>query len=164
MDSEPEAPARGAAGDDAPSRELLAAVERASRHLGVDVAARRARPVLRFDAVRTGRRRLAVLAALLVLSVALAALATLLRPRVQPAADVEADLRWAVANVVRQVEAEKARTGALPGPERLGALLGEHVTYEISDGSYAVAGERDGVRVRFDGTLPLEEWLASPAR
>ncbi|NJD18861.1 MAG: hypothetical protein FIA95_06210 [Gemmatimonadetes bacterium] len=160
MDRIPPAPSGGTAEDDTPSPELLAAVEQASRHLGVGgraggrVGGRpgAARPVLRFDAAGTGRRRVWVLGALLALSVAVAALAPLARPREQPAADVEADLRWAVAGVVREVEAHRARTGALPGPEVLEPLLGEHVEYRATGGSYVVSAERDGVRVRFDGT------------
>lgn len=153
----------GTAGDDAPDPGLLAAVERASRHLGAAHRPGSTRPVVRYDAPGVGHRRLWVLGALLVLSVAAAALATLLRPASQPPADVEADLRWAVANVVRGVEAHRARTGALPRPEMLQPLLGEHLTYEASGGAYVVTGERDGVRVRFDGSVPLEAWLAEGA-
>ena len=127
------------------------AVQRASRHLGVE-GPMHARPVLRFDAPRFGHRRLWVLGALLVLSTAAAALVPLLRPRAQPAAEVEADLRWAVAHVVREVEAHRARTGALPGPEVLRPLLGEHVAYEAVGDAYLVTAERDGIRVRFDGS------------
>jgi hypothetical protein len=111
-----------------------------------------------------GNRRLWVLGALLALSVAAAALVPLLRPGTQFAADVEADLRWAVAHVVREVEAHRARSGALPGPEVLRLLLGEHVTYEAVGDAYLVTAERDGIRVRFDGTVPLDTWLAGGAR
>ncbi|MHB1192178.1 MAG: hypothetical protein ACYC6F_03950 [Longimicrobiales bacterium] len=119
-----------------------------------------ARPVLRFDAPRVGHGRLWVLGGLLALSVAAAALVPLLRPRAQPAADVEADLRWAVAHVVREVEAHRARSGALPGPEVLRPLLGEHVAYEAVGDAYLVTAERDGIQVRFDGSVALEAWLA----
>lgn len=160
MGSEPSVPPGGADGDDAPDPELLAAVERASRHVGATGAVGKARPVVRFDAPRTGARRVWVLGALLALSVAAAALLTLIPPGRQSAAEVEADLRWAIANVVREVEVSRARTGTLPDPERLGPLLGEHVVYEPSGEGYVVTGERDGVLVRYDGTVPLEEWLA----
>ena len=163
MDKDPATPPGGTAGNDAPDPGLLAAVERASRHLGAADRPGSARPLVRFDAPGAGRRRLWVLGALLVLSMAAAALATLLRPVSQPAADVEADLRWAVANVVRGVQAHQARTGSLPGPEMLRPLLGEHVTYEVSGDAYVITGERDGVRVRFDGTVPLEAWLTEGA-
>jgi hypothetical protein len=139
-------------------------VERASRYLDAGERRGAPRPVLRFDAPAAGRRRLVVLGVLLVLSLAVAALATLLRPAVQPAADVEADLRWAVAHVVRAVEAHRARTGSLPGPEPLRPLLGEHVAYQARGEGYVVSAERDGIRVRFDGTVPLEAWLAAPGR
>jgi hypothetical protein len=142
---------------------MLAAVQRASRHLGVEGPTADARPVLRFDAPRVGHRRIWVLGGLLALSMAAAALVPLLRPRTQPAADVEADLRWAVAHVVRQVEAHRVRTGALPGPEVLRPLLGEHVAYEAAGDAYLVTAERDGIQVRFDGSVPLEAWLAAGA-
>jgi hypothetical protein len=150
-------------GNDAPPPELLAAVQRASRHLGVEAPKAGARPMLRFDAPKVGHRRLWVLGGLLGLSVAAAALVPLLRPATQPAADVEADLRWAVAHVVREVEAHRARSGALPGPEALRPLLGEHVTYQAMGDAYFVTAERDGIRVRFDGSVPLEAWLAGGA-
>lgn len=99
------------------------------------------------------------LGVVLALAVAVAALPSLLLPRTQPAAEVEADLRWAVGHVVREVEALRRRDGRLPDPEQLQGLLGEHVVYEPSGGAYVVTGERDDVRVRYDGTLPLEAWL-----
>ena len=139
---------------------MLAAVQRASRHLGVAGPKAEVRAVLRFDAPKVGHRRLWMLGGLLVLSVGAAALVPLLRPRAQPAADVEADLRWAVANVVREAEAHRVRTGALPAPEVLRPLLGEHVAYEAAGGGYLVTAERDGIQVRFDGSVPLEVWLA----
>jgi len=160
LDKDPGTPVGGTAGGDAPPPEMLAAVQLASRHLGVEGPKAGARPVLRFDAPRVGHRRLWVLGGLLALSVGAAALVPLLRPTTQPVAEVEADLRWAVANVVREVEAHRARSGALPGPEALRPLLGEHVTYQAAGDAYFVTAERDGVRVRFDGSVPLEAWLA----
>ncbi|HSW29791.1 MAG TPA: hypothetical protein VLH75_09955 [Longimicrobiales bacterium] len=151
------------AGGDAPPSEMLAAVERASRHLGREGPTAGARPVILFDAPRLGHRRLWVLGGLLVLSMGAAALVPMLRPRAQPAADVEADLRWAVAHVVREVEAHRARSGALPGPEVLRPLLGEHVAYEAVGDSYLVTAKRDGIEVRFDGSVELEAWLAGEA-
>jgi hypothetical protein len=142
---------------------MLAAVQRASRHLGREGPVAGARPVLRFDAPKAGHGRLWVLGGLLALSFGAAALVPLLRPRAQPAADVEADLRWAVANVVREVEAHRARTGVLPGPAVLRPLLGEHVAWEVVGEAYLVTAERDGIQVRFDGSVPLEEWLAGGA-
>jgi len=161
LDREPRVPG-GGADDDAPSADLLAAVERASRHVRAGPGpTQEAGPVLRFDAPRASARRLWVLGAILALSVAAAALSTLLQPRAQPEAEVDADLRWAVANVVREVEAFRTRTGALPNPERLRILLGEHLTYEPAGDAYVVTGKRDAVRVLYDGTVPLEEWLAA---
>jgi len=160
LDKESRVPAGGAGDDDAPDPELLAAVERASRHVGAAAGRAQLRPVVRFDAARAGGRRVRVLGAVLALSVAVAAALTLIPPRAQSPGEVEADLRWAVANVVREVEAERARTGALPAPQRLDALLGEHLRYEPVGGAYVVTGERDGVRVSWDGTVPLEEWVA----
>ncbi len=166
MDREGRDPARRPSpptGGDAPPAELLAAVERASRHLGVDGRGGRPRPVHRFAAPAPGRRRVWVLGALLALSVALGAVASWLRPVVQSPAEVEADLRWAVDNVVRQVEAHHSRTGMLPPREILLPLLGEHLTYDILDGSWVVSAERDGVRVRVEGAPPVGERPTAPA-
>jgi len=160
LDREPQVPGGGADAD-TPSADLLAAVERASRHLGAAGGAKKeAGPVLRFDAPRAPLRRLLILGVILALSVVAAALSVLLPSRAQPVADVEADLRWAVANVVREVEAYRTRTGALPEPERLRILLGEHLTYEPLGDVYLVTGERDEVRVLYDGTTTLDAWLA----
>jgi hypothetical protein len=101
-----------------------------------------------------------VLGVILAVSVVGAGLSLLLPPAAQSEAEVEADLRWAVANVVREVEAFRARTGALPDAGRIRLLLGEHVTYEPVDDVYLVVGERDEVRVVFDGSVPLDAWLA----
>lgn len=150
------------AGEDARSAELLAAVERASRHVGG--RGPEGGPVLRFDAPRAGARRVRVLGAILAVCMVGAALLLLLPSPRQSEEDVEADLRWAVANVVREVEASRARTGALPDPERLRILAGEHVTYEPVGDLYLVTGERDRVRVVYDGTVPLEEWLTRRGR
>lgn len=160
MDRDPPSAGGGADDADTPNRELLAAVEQASRHLGAHRGRGQGDSALRFDAPRPVARRLRALGVVLALAVAAAGLPSLLRPRTQPAAEVEADLRWAVGHAVRQVEALRRRDGRLPDPEQLQGLLGEHVVYEPSDGAYVVTGERDDVRVRYDGTLPLEEWVA----
>ncbi|MDP2956270.1 MAG: hypothetical protein Q8N53_07605 [Longimicrobiales bacterium] len=160
MDREPPSAGEGADAADAPNPELLAAVERASRHLGAPRGREHGGSALRFDAPRPVARRVKVLGVVLALAVAVAALPSLLLPRTQPADEVEADLRWAVGHVVRQVEALRRRDGRLPDPEQLQVLLGEHVVYEPSGGTYVVTGERDDVRVRYDGTLPLEVWVA----
>ena len=160
MDRDLQAPGGGADGD-APNPELLSAVERASRHVGAAGGPRKGGgPIVRFDAPRASKRRVWALGAILALSVVAAVLSFLLPSRTQPEADVEADLRWAVANVVREVEAFRARTGALPEPERLRILVGEHVTYEPRGDVYVVTGERDRVRVVYDGRTPLDAWLA----
>jgi hypothetical protein len=150
LDREPLVPAKGVGPEEVPDAELLAAVESASRHVGAAAGRDQAGPVVRFDAARAGARRVWALGGGLALSVALAAALTLIPPRAQSPDEVEADLRWAVDNVVREVEAARARTGSLPAPQRLGALLGEHLTYEPAGDAYVITGERDGVRVRWD--------------
>jgi len=155
----------GGADDDAPSAELLAALQAASRHVGrAPGPGSDAGPVLRFDAARPAARRVVALGVILAASVIAAGLSLLLPAPGQTEAEVEADLRWAVANVVREVEAFRARTGALPDAGRLRLLLGEHVTYEPVDDAYLVVGERDDVEVTFDGSVPLDEWLAQRGR
>jgi hypothetical protein len=83
-----------------------------------------------------------------------------LRARAEPPpARVEADLRWAVAQVVRRVEDLRSRTGRLPRAEELQGLVSDLVVYEPAGDGYRVRGQRGGVRVEYDGTVPLERWL-----
>lgn len=152
--------------EDAPAPDLLEAIEVAARHVGsarvepdaaVDVHV--GTPgVVRFDAPRTGRARLALLGALLLAAVAGTAYLSL-RPRGEPPPrEVEADLRWAVGQVVRRVEALRLRTGELPPPEDLRGLVSDLVVYEPLGDGYWVVGQRGPVRVEFDGSLDLERW------
>jgi hypothetical protein len=71
---------------------------------------------------------------------------------------VEADLRWAVAQVVRRVEALRVQTGRLPAPADLGGLVSDLVVYEPLGEGYRVYGRRGPVRVEFDGAIPLARW------
>ena len=96
-------------------------------------------------------------------SVALAVLlgGTLLVERRVPGLEahrVEADLRWAVSEVVEEVERLHGMRGALPGPEELQGLLSEATDYIPEGDTYRVVGARNGVRVEFDGRIPLDEW------
>ena len=71
---------------------------------------------------------------------------------------VEADLRWAAAEVVEEVNRQRSILGELPRPEALHGLLSEAIVYIPTGDTYRVVGLRDGVRVEFDGSIPLELW------
>ena len=71
---------------------------------------------------------------------------------------VEADLRWAVAEVVVEVDRLRSILGELPRPEDLHGLLSEAVVYIPTGDTYRVVGSRDGVRVEFDGRIPVDRW------
>jgi hypothetical protein len=145
--------------DDAPDPGLLEAIEVAARHVGRGHDARETTPVVvRFDAPRPGQMRLWLLTALLLITATGSAYLSF-RPQAEPPPeDVEADLRWAVAQVVRRVEVLHSRTGRLPAPEDLHGLVSDMVVYEPLGEGYWVFGQRGPVRVEFDGTIPLARW------
>lgn len=138
---------------------LAAAIEEASRSLGVPYR-EPGEPETR-EGPTTGLGRGIGIAMGVLLVGLLAALA--LRgagSSTQPAHLVEADLRWAVARVVEQVEEERLLRGRIPEEPRIRLLLGEALSYSMEEGGYRIVGRRDGVEVEYDGSLPLEEWRA----
>lgn len=145
--------------DDAPAPELLEAIEVAARHVGRGPEEAEAVPVVvRFDAPRPGRTRLVTLTVLLLATAAGSAYLSL-RPQAEPPPwEVEADLRWAVAQVVRRVEALRERTGRLPAPEELHGLVNDLVVYEPLGDGYRVFGRRGPVYVEFDPDVPVDRW------
>ena len=82
-------------------------------------------------------------------------------PDTPEAPRLEADLRWAVANVVREVESARQRRGRLPEAAALHGLLSDAVTYQPAGDNYRVVGTYGSVTVVYDGTQPLEEWAAA---
>ena len=114
--------------------------------------------VVRFDAAPPRRLRFWLLGVALVLSAAGSAYLSF-RPRGAPApAEVEADLRWAVAQVVRRVEVLRSQTGRLPRLEDLRGLVSDLVVYEPLADGYWVYGVRGPVRVEYDGSVSLDRW------
>lgn len=137
------------------SADLHAAIEEASRSLGVTY-----RPPDDPEPERWGGRPLWIVAALLAVGVVVALALRGGSASAQPPHLVEADLRWAVAQVVEHVERERLLRGRLPEARDLRPLLGETLDYSVRDGDYRVVGRRDGVRVEYDGSVPLDEWRA----
>lgn len=72
----------------------------------------------------------------------------------------EMDLRWLVADVVQGAEDFRAAEGGLPKASDLLDLLWGDMVYELRDAGYVVLAEGDGIRLEFDGTIPLAEWVA----
>ncbi len=140
-----------------PSAELLEAFALASEYveavdLGVDPAT-----------IEQRRRLPSLVVWVVVVAVAVLAVAyypTVRAPDTPPAPRLEADLRWAVANVAREVEAFRQRHGRLPEAADLHGLLSDAVTYESAQDLYHVIGSYGSVHVEYDGTQPLEEWEA----
>lgn len=145
--------------DDAPAPDLLEAIEAAARQVGSTPGATQGTPVVvRLDGLRPGRARVTLLVLLLVASVVGTAYLSY-RPPGEPSAEtVEADLRWAVAQVVRRVEGLRLQTGRLPDQGDLRGLVSDLVVYEPLGDGYWVFGQRGSVRVEFDGTVPLDTW------
>jgi len=139
--------------------ELLDAVSRAARHVGAERREGKG-SVVRFDTAPTGRGRLLALLVVLALVVAATAYLSLRTYGEPPLVEREEDLRWAVAQVVRRVESLRAQTGSLPTAEALHGLVSELIVYEQSDDVYVVVGRRGDARVIYDGSVPLDVWLA----
>lgn len=113
------------------------------------------------EPARGARRAIWIVLGLLALASALALALRSAGTMGQPAHLVESDLRWAVARVVEHVEQERLLRGRAPEASELRVLLGETLTYtSLEGGGYRVVGERDGVRVEYDGSVPLGEWSA----
>lgn len=134
---------------------LRAAIEDASRSLGVEYGAPE-----ESEPGRTWERPLWIVAALLAVGIVAALALRGAGGSEQAPHLVEADLRWAVARVVEHVERERLLRGRLPEERELRLLLGETLDYEARGGAYVVSGRRDGVRVVYDGSVPVEQWRA----
>jgi len=140
--------------------ELLAVVQQAARQAGAANATERSPVVIQYNAPATRARLSVVWLSAVLLVVATGALYLSVRSQGDPpAAEVEADLRWAVGHVVRRVEALQQRTGQLPRPEDLTGLVSDVVVYERLGDGYRVFGRRGPVLVQYDGRVPLADWL-----
>jgi hypothetical protein len=149
--------------DDPPEEhlDLQEAIARASRYVGSPgIPAQTPTTTVRYDASTPRRIRLVVLGTLLAATVVGAGYLSL-RPRPPlPPQEQEADLRWAVARVVGQVETFRNEHGRLPAAQDLYGLLSDAVVYVREGSHYRVIGDRGGVRVTYDGSVPLDEWVA----
>lgn len=139
--------------------DISAAIEEASRSLGVsrepaDESGSGRGPGRRW------RRPFWIVTGLLVVGIVTALTLQGSGSSGQPAHLVEADLRWAVARVVEHVEKERMLRGRIPEEGEVRVLLSEALSYSVEEGGYRVVGRRGGVRVEYDGSLPLEEWIA----
>ena len=80
-------------------------------------------------------------------------------PEPLPPAEQEIDLRWIVADVVVEIEVFREERGHLPTASDLDGLLDEVISFERTGDSYRVVGDAGNVRVEYDGSLPLEQWV-----
>ena len=64
-----------------------------------------------------------------------------------------------VVLVVRRVETLRSERGRLPGAGDLYGLLSDAVVYLPEGNTYRVVGDRGGVRVVYDGSVPLDAWV-----
>lgn len=147
--------------------ELREAIETASRYLGIaegapgDGAKAPTAPPFLVQYDSSVRRWIWPLLLVVALALTLGGAGYLLlrvRPPLPPHEE-EVDLRWAVAHVVRQVETFRGEHGRLPAARDLYGLLSEAVSYEVVGNHYQVVGDWGGVRVEYDGSVPLDVWV-----
>lgn len=81
-------------------------------------------------------------------------------PKPLPPAAQEMDLRWAVADVVKEIEAFRQGEGRLPTAADLEGLLNEVISYQTDGSEYRVTAIQGTLRVEYDGSVPLETWMA----
>jgi len=147
-------------GDEGPSEaEISAAIKEASRSLGVPDEAV-VEPGTGTGPSTPWPAPVWIVIGLLALGIVTALAVRGSGSRGQPAHLIEADLRWAVVQVVEHVENERLLRGRIPEERRIRVLLGEALTYSVEEDGYRVVGRRDGVRVEYDGSVPLEGWRA----
>lgn len=152
--------ADGPTSDEGLDPELLAVVQQAAREVGPARPTEKSPVVIQYNAPATRASLSVAWLSALLLVVAAGALYLSVRSQGDPpAAEVEADLRWAVGHVVRRVEALQQRTGQLPSPEDLTGLVSEVVVYERLGDGYRVVGRRGPVLVQYDDRVPLADWL-----
>ena len=73
---------------------------------------------------------------------------------------LEGGLRYEVGQLVREIEAHRAEHGTLPTPEDLAPFLDEIVGYTLDGGEYVVSVRHDGVSLTYDGSVPIDRWMA----
>ncbi len=71
------------------------------------------------------------------------------------------NLAWLVADVADEVEDFRAEEGRLPTEEEMAALVADDdVTYRRRGEGFEITGTGDGATVRYDGSIPVTEWVA----
>lgn len=73
---------------------------------------------------------------------------------------VEGGLRHEVSLLVEEIEAFRSSNGRLPRPEEIAPLLDEVVRYEVQNGDYVVTAGSGSVQLVYDGSVPIDAWMA----
>ena len=112
---------------------------------------------------RTSRPFMIFMSVVMVMLIAWDVVLLTSRPEPLPAAALESNLEYDVAQLVTEIEAFRSSEGRLPTPMDLAPLLDEVTTYEAVYDAYVVVASDEGVRVVYDASQPLNEWLAERA-
>lgn len=78
-----------------------------------------------------------------------------------PPAEQEADLSWFVVDAVELIEGYRGDEGRLPTAVELPDLAEEGLTYTPQGDAYVVVVESDDVRLVYDSSLSIDEWIAA---
>lgn len=82
-------------------------------------------------------------------------------PELPPDEDIALALRENAAVLVQEVVAFRDDQGRLPTPDAMAHLTDDEVTYTPTDTGFEVHATDGVVEVRYDGSLPLERWVAA---
>lgn len=142
-----------------PKTDWSDAVSAASRHVrdrtaAIEEAAERQKP----------KSRAPILAAVGVIFVAVLGwnVYVLAQPPELPGPAEEAlHLRYFVGDAVNLIEDFRAEEGRLPTRADLGDLLDAEIRYDAGEGGYVVGLEGEQVSVEYDGSVPLDAWVAA---
>ncbi len=139
--------------------ELSDAVSKASEHVrerkaASEEAAERAKP-------KSSGPRLALAMVVLAAVVAWDAYVLTRPPEGLPPAEQEVDLGWLVVDAVELIESYREDEGRLPTAVELRDLLDEAVSYRAQGGRYFLVVQSDDVRVEYDDSVSIDEWLAA---
>jgi len=84
-------------------------------------------------------------------------------PEGLPPEIVAADLHFDVQFAVEAVEDFRADEGRLPAAEEISDYLDDDVIYVTDGAGFSVTALDGDVQVTYDGSVPLEEWMAEVA-
>ena len=82
-------------------------------------------------------------------------------PAPLPPEEQTTSLRWVIAGVVEEVQAFRTAEGNLPSAADLEGLLDEAISYQVVGDGFRVVGTAGEIELTFDGSVPLEEWVAN---